>query len=201
MSEHGLRTAIARMATEPQFARRVREEPASVRAELDLTDREWQTVASLQDSADSTGPEQLGERLSKSALFFGGAMHSTVAHQHPAGFFCDEHASHKSGFVCNAHPVDGFQCNFHPAEGFQCDGHQIAGLQCNGFVGQHDPAALQCDGFSPHPTAGLQCNGQPADGFQCNGEPADGFLCNGAPVSLLGDHGATDTGATGGAGS
>ncbi len=68
MAESVVRDLIARMASDPEFARNVASNPASSLAGYDLTDAERQSLAKL--GADSSAQAQaLGERLSKSALF------------------------------------------------------------------------------------------------------------------------------------
>jgi hypothetical protein len=83
MSEAVLRETVVRMATEESFAEAVRRDPAGALAGLDLTAAECDQLAGL--SADAgAGAAGLGERLSKSSLFFassGGAAHAAS----PAG--------------------------------------------------------------------------------------------------------------------
>ncbi len=68
MSEPVVRDLIARMASDPEFARNVASNPAGFQAGYDLTDTERQFLAKL--GVDTSAQAQaLGERLSKSALF------------------------------------------------------------------------------------------------------------------------------------
>jgi len=203
MSDATMRDAMVRMATDAEFARRVREEGPAVAREHGLSAAELSALQAL-DSAEATaGPDRLGERLSKSGLFGAGMVLSTVGNlgtavpAAPDGLLCNGHS-----FVCNGH---GFVCNGHaPAadhhgllcngRSFLCDGHS---LLCNGHTQDHVPAShhavagVQCDAHTKvgvvkcnaHLTAGIQCNGHPAAGIQCNGHPAAGIQCNGHPAA------------------
>ena len=81
MSDAVLQDLIIRMAADPTFAERVRNSPTEALAGLELTADEVGRLAAL--SADTEGNvEALGERQSKSSLFFAGGMpHDS----HPTG--------------------------------------------------------------------------------------------------------------------
>ncbi|MEA2645672.1 MAG: hypothetical protein QOE92_755, partial [Chloroflexota bacterium] len=73
MSDAVFQDLIVRMAADHTFAERVRNSPTEALAGLDLTSDEVAQLATL--SADSEAQvEVLGERQSKSSLFFAGGM-------------------------------------------------------------------------------------------------------------------------------
>src|SRR5258708_17181778 len=81
MAAAAFRTVVARMAADPEFAARVRSDAGPALAEFDLTDDERSLLARLE--SDTAPPAaNLGQRISKSSLFFGGSGAGTAA---PAG--------------------------------------------------------------------------------------------------------------------
>ncbi|NUR28991.1 MAG: hypothetical protein HOV83_24650 [Catenulispora sp.] len=192
MSDATMRDAMVRMATDAEFARRVREDGPAVAREHGLSASELSALQALDSSDTTAGPGRLGERLSKSGLFGAGVVLSavgnlgTTAPVAPDGLLCDGHSFVCNGhsFVCNGHSL---LCNGHthaPAShhtvaGVQCDGHaKVAVVKCNA----HLTAGIQCNG---HPTAEVvRCNGHATTGIQCNGHPTAGIQCNGHPAQL-----------------
>src|SRR5438876_949252 len=78
MSEEVLTQVILRMATDPAYAASVQADSAAALAGLDLSADEVATIASLGPDSDG-GVTRLGPRSSKSALFFGSALHDATA--------------------------------------------------------------------------------------------------------------------------
>ena len=72
MSRDALTEAIARMATDADFAERVRHDPDVALSDYPLTAEERRSLASM-SADDAGGSSPLGQRLSKSSLFFGAA--------------------------------------------------------------------------------------------------------------------------------
>jgi hypothetical protein len=77
MSGEVLRDLVVRMATDPEFAERVRSDPGGVAAEHGLTVEQVAALAQLGDGSGLGGPSMLDARLSKSSLFFGGGDRSS----------------------------------------------------------------------------------------------------------------------------
>ncbi|NUT20508.1 MAG: hypothetical protein HOV77_15085 [Hamadaea sp.] len=202
MSDATMRDAMVRMATDAEFARRVREDGPAVAREHGLSASELSALQALDSSDTTAGPGRLGERLSKSGLFGAGVVLSAVgnlgsaASVAPDGLLCDGHS-----FVCDGHSLlcDGhsFVCDGHSlvcnGHSFVCNGHS---LLCNGHThapaSHHAVAGVQCDGHAKvavvkcnaHLTAGIQCNGHPTAGIQCNGHPtAEVVRCNGHAIT------------------
>jgi hypothetical protein len=148
MSDEVLRDLVVRMATDPQFAERVRSAPGGVAAEHGLTADQVEALGQLGDGAGAGGPSMLDARLSKSSLFFGGGLHvdahgfdppAPIEPTHgsglhdPVGFLCDNGEPAPAAFgptpadpaallCCGFHPVDMGDGSVHPA-GFFGDGH------------------------------------------------------------------------------
>ncbi|WP_027345565.1 hypothetical protein [Hamadaea tsunoensis] len=168
MSDAAMREAMVRMATDAEFARRVRDEGADVARERGLTETELATLQSLDRTEAAEGPEQMVPRLSKSGLFGAGALTSALGHLSAApahSFVCDGHS-----FVCNGHAL-------------LCDGHAHAHAHAHGADGHHTTAGIQCDG---HSAAGIQCNGHDVAGVvKCNAHAAPPVLGQPGVHSLL----------------
>ena len=181
MSDAALREAMVRMATDADFAGRVREQGPAVARECGLSESELATLQALGQSDAPAGPTQMGERLSKSGLFGAGALVSALhLGAGDFGLLCNGHS-----LVCNGHAqlqcndYAQLQCNDH---GFLCDGHSLlcnghAQLQCNDHGFLCDGHSLLCDGH-----AGIQCDGHA--GIQCDGHAKlqcneHGLLCDG----------------------
>ena len=60
------------MATDPEFAQNVRRDPGPAARHYGLTPEEATQLAALADAEESSGPAQLGARLSKSSIGSGG---------------------------------------------------------------------------------------------------------------------------------
>jgi hypothetical protein len=178
MTESRRRQVIADMATDPALAERVRNDPDAVAREYGLNVDDMAVLRALRTDAGGAGPDVLDERLSKSGLFFGGALHGS-----DASLQCNQTPDAYDGQVgganspvevlCNGIQPAGFVCDGQPAE-LQCNGVQPAGFVCNG-----QPAELQCNGAQP---VGLQCNGLESVEVLCNGAQPAEVQCNGQPV-------------------
>ncbi|MGN6605679.1 MAG: hypothetical protein ACTHMS_01525 [Jatrophihabitans sp.] len=115
MTDTARRDALERMATDPAFAARVRTDPDAVARELGLSADDIAALAALGQSPDAGGAALLGERLSKSALAFGGTMSALFGHHAP-----------DAGFTAGLHPAQPeFTGGVHPAEsGFDGGVHE-----------------------------------------------------------------------------
>src|SRR5450755_5196287 len=82
MSEARRREASVRMATDPAFAERLRTDPQGAAGEFGLDDDDLAVLGALGEDAGGDDAVKLGQRLSKSSLFFGGAAHAL---EHPTG--------------------------------------------------------------------------------------------------------------------
>ena len=192
MSEARRREAIVRMATDPAFAERLRTDPQGAAGEFGLDDDDLAVLGALSEDEGGDGAVKLGQRLSKSSLFFGGAAHAL---EHPTGehgtqsefglvkcdgraglLKCDGETSLLCNLVVPGHEHAGLQCNLvvpAPAS------HETAGaLVCNSVAG-----VLKCNGIVLHPTSGD--GGSVADGDQQSGV----LLCNGIVLHPAGGEG------------
>jgi hypothetical protein len=152
MTDAMQRDAIVRMASDPAFAERVRNEPAAVARELGITEQQVAELAQLVDDGGNTSAELLGERLSKSAILGGNLLGSLLG----------EHAS-------NAPPGGG---NYEPTDPhgtpFPVSSHDV------GFTGGvHDTHGF-LSGGTPGDTHSFLSGGTPVHGGGDNGPAADG---------------------------
>jgi hypothetical protein len=79
MTDNRLPDVLAKMAVDAAFAEQVRKNPAAVAAEYGLDAQAVGMLESVSVTDAAGGPAPLAERLSRSSLFFGGALHSSVA--------------------------------------------------------------------------------------------------------------------------
>jgi hypothetical protein len=190
MSDAAMRDAMVRMATDTEFARRVRDEGPEVARQYGLSETELASLQALHQADASSGPQQMVQRLSKSGLFGMGALSAmsdlgaAALHAGPApdvhGLLCDGHSLLCNGhsFVCNEHSLlcDGhsFVCNEHGhahAGVVRCNGHAEVGVfKCNAHAG-----VVKCNA---HTEIGVfKCNAH-AGVVKCNAHIEGGIKCN-----------------------
>lgn len=168
MSEAARRDALVRMATDPEFAERVRTQPDVVAGECGLSAADLAALAALGEGSAAAGPDALGERLSKSAIFSGGVISSLfsghqaapdLSHDDVAGGHHIEHPGDRAGAARTQEfntPDDA-----HQDQGWMLDnGHTpgttslLAGHDHSGTTPVHDggnPAAAGGDGDGLRP--------------------------------------------------
>jgi hypothetical protein len=207
---------FGRMLADADVAGRVRQDPDAVAAEWGLPLAEVRRLGSLSvaDSVADAEPLLLDQRLSKSALFFGGG-HGASLHPHADAASHPAAAGHDDfGVVkCNAHATPPlFVCDGHAAHAQPVGGgHEHAGVvRCNGHS-LLPPTAHAQPAAAAHVDAGVvRCNGLPThsspatDGHdefgvvKCNAHPdAPLFVCNGhaqadAPLLVCNGHAQAD---------
>ncbi|MGB2939370.1 MAG: hypothetical protein WBD38_03605 [Candidatus Dormiibacterota bacterium] len=106
MSQAALDDVISRMAVDPGFHALVRADPTTALAAFDLTEDERLVVLSLAPDHDVHATKLL-PRSSKSALFFGTALHDAAAIGHDAGSAAGQSAAHAASHAASgASPVE-----------------------------------------------------------------------------------------------
>ena len=105
MSQKAVDHLIARMATDPGFHAQVQADPVTALAGFHLTDEERQLVSSLApDQDDQAAP--LAPRSSKSALFFGSALHDAAATPAHHASSAAAHSSANAHATAGASPIE-----------------------------------------------------------------------------------------------
>ena len=105
MSQKAVDHIIARMATDPGYHTQVQTDPATALAGFDLTDEERQLVSSLAPDHD-VHAAPLAPRSSKSALFFGSALHDAAATPAHSAASAAAHSLSTAHAAAGASPIE-----------------------------------------------------------------------------------------------
>ena len=91
--------ALARLTTDPEFAGRLAGDPSSVAADFGLSAEDVAFLQGLAPEDASSGPEQLGQRLSRSSLSFGSAVSHLLQGGHDSAHAAVSEQQHQASPV------------------------------------------------------------------------------------------------------
>lgn len=144
MSQEAFEAALTRMATDHAYSDAVQSNPDLALAGLELTADERTTLVGLTHDAGS-GLTALAPRSSKSALFFGSALHDATAPVHHAVSHTASQATHTAGPSAGEQVVTWVTSMDHPGDADSTPALASGTAQGAGQAAEEEMEELEAD--------------------------------------------------------